>query len=357
MGLRQNMDTPFIGTPINCIKIQLLKFPRIVSFFRTVSLILKLNRTVPFIAFIVIGILLGCGPASERDRAASIICAQVNGKKISLEDFNQELQRLNLDTEMPYIESEDQLKNLRKELLLLMIDKELLVQEAKSKGITIEPEDLEVSLKDISKGYPSGKFSVEEYLKDPAHEKWRSFFLEGLLIKRLIQQEIEPEVSVSEEEVRSFFLSHRQDFDRDREFRARQIVVESEMEAREILKLLREGRDFSKLAKERSLSPDREAGGDLGFFGLGQMPPEFDEVMVRLKKGETSDVVQSDYGYHIFQLLEIREPKEAVWKEARPKIRQILLAKKRDRAFHDWLFDLRSRSRIKVNSKALTGGN
>lgn len=340
MGLRQNMVSP-----ITKLKNQLLKLS-------------KINRTVPFIIpFIVIGMMMGCGRGSERDRAASIICAKVNGKKISLEDFNQELQRLNLDSEMPYMESEDQLKTLKKELLLLMIDKELLVQEAKNKGITIGPEDLEVSLKDISKGYPAGKFSVEEYLNDPAYKKWRSFFLQGLLINRLIKQEIEPAIHVTDEEVRSFFLSHRQDFDREREFRARQIVVESEMDAREILKFLRDGHDFAELAKERSLSPDREKGGDLGFFGLGQMPPEFDEVIVQLKKGEISDVVQSDYGYHIFQLMEIREPKEALWEEAKPKIEQILLAKKRDRAFHDWLFDLRSRSNIKINSKALAGGN
>lgn len=347
MDLRQNMDIPVMGTHINCTKILLLKFPRIISYIRTVPFI------IPFIVFI--GMLMGCGTGSERNRAASIICAQVNRKKIYLEDINQELQRLSLDTEVPYLESEDQIKSLKKELLLLMIDKELLVQEAKRKGITIGPEDLEVSLNDISKGYPSGKFSIEEYLRDSAHEKWRSFLLEGLLIKRLIQQEIEPNINVNEEEMRSFFLSHKQDFDRDREFRARQIVVESEMEAREILKLLREGHNFAELAKERSLSPDCEAGGDLGFFGLGQMPPEFDEVIVSLKKGEISDVVQSDYGYHVFQLIEIHEPKEAIWAEARPKIEQILLAKKRDRAFHEWLFAVRSRARIKINSKALTG--
>ena len=301
-------------------------------------------------------IIPSCRPISERDRAASIICAQVNGKKITLADFNQELQNLNLDAGTPYMESEDQIKSLKKELLLMMIDKELLLQEAHTKGIMISPEDLEVSLNDISHGYPSGKFSVESYLTDPDYEDWRGFFLQGLLVKRLIQQEIEPHIKVTEEEMRSFFLSHKQDFDRDREFRARQIVVESEMEAREILKRLQKGHDFAELAKERSLSPDRENGGDLGFFGLGQMPPEFDEVLLQLKKGQTSDVVQSDYGYHIFQLMDIREPKEASWEDAKPKIEQILLAQKRDRAFHDWLSQLRSGAQIKVNLKAITEG-
>ncbi|MGA1844597.1 MAG: peptidylprolyl isomerase [bacterium] len=303
---------------------------------------------------LAIGGVLGCSSMGDRDKASSIVCAQVNGKKITLEDFNQEIQRFNLDAEEPYIESEDQIKSLRKELLLLMIDKELLVQAAKERGITAGPEDLGVSLKDMSRGYPEGKFPTENYLTDPAFEGWRSFFLDGLLVKKLVQQEIEPSLKVTEEEMRSFFLTHKQEFDRDREYRARQIVVESEMEAREILKLLQGGRDFAALARERSLSPDHENGGDLGFFGLGQMPPEFDEVVLTLKEGEISDVVQSDYGYHIFQLLEIRQPKEATWEEAMPKIEQILLAQKRDQAFHDWLLDLRSRARIKLNLNALT---
>jgi parvulin-like peptidyl-prolyl isomerase len=319
---------------------------------------LPLSRIVPYVLglafFLGAVIFLGCNPMGERDRASSIICAQVNGKKISLEDFNQELQRLNLDAEAPYMESEDHIKSLRKELLLLMIDKELLIQEAKAKGIKVSHQDLEVSVRELGRGYPPGKFKAESYLSDPSNENWRSFVLEGLLIKKLIQQEIEASLSITDEEIRSFFLTHKQEFDRDREFRARQIVVESEMEAREILKLLQKGQDFAQLAKERSLSPDREAGGDLGFFSLGQMPPEFDEVVSQLKKNEISDVIPSDYGYHIFQLMEIREPKEATWEEAKSKIQQILLAKKKDAAFQDWLYKLRSSARIKVNLKSLS---
>jgi len=307
------------------------------------------------LALATVGVL-GCSPMGERNKASSIVCAQVNGKKITLEDFNQEIQRFNLDAEEPYIESEDQIKSLRKELLLLMIDKELLVQEAKARGITVGSGDLAVSLRDMSRGYPEGKFPRESYLADPAFEGWRSFFLDGLLVKKLVQQEIEPSLTVTEEEMRSFFLTHKQEFDKEREFRARQIVVESEMDAREILKLLQDGQDFAALARERSLSPDHEAGGDLGFFGLGQLPPEFDEAVLGLKEGEISDVEQSDYGYHIFQLLEIREAKEATWEEAMPKIEQVLVAQKRDHAFHDWLRDLRSHARIKLNLKALTEG-
>ena len=73
------------------------------------------------------------------------------------------------------------------------------------------------------------------------------------------------------------------------------------------LRLLRQGEDFAKVAKEHSLSPDREQGGDLGFFAKGEMPPEFDAIVFKLAPGRISDLVQSDYGFHIF-LVAHRKP-------------------------------------------------
>ena len=118
---------------------------------------------------------------------------------------------------------------------------------------------------------------------------------------------------------------------------------------------MRKGYDFAELARQRSLSPEKEEGGDLGFFEMGQMPPEFDEVALLLKEGEISDVVQSDYGYHIFKIIETREPQNATWEDARPKLGHILLSKKRDEAFHNWLAEIRSHADIKIYPMAISG--
>lgn len=290
----------------------------------------------------------------EKKDLSATICAQVNGQNIYLNDFELELERLNLDMESPQIESQEELKRLRKEILLLMIDREILLQEARARGLQIGDQELQIYLKELIKDYPPENSPLKEHLTDPTYENWRSLVREGMLIKDLTQQEFGSGLSVSDEESRAFFLTHKQEFDREREFRARQIVVESEMEAREILELLNEGSDFAALARERSLSPDREKGGDLGFFKQGVMPPEFDEVILQLKPGEISDVVQSDYGYHIFQLMEILEPREATWQESKDRIEKTILAKKRDRAFHDWLAQLREKAKIKIYPKAIS---
>ena len=102
----------------------------------------------------------------EKHGSASSICAQINGKTIYLEDFERELFRLNIARDESHIESEEQIKILKKELLLLMIDRELLIQEAESMGIKIAQGEIDVYMRDLARGYPPGKFPMESQLED-----------------------------------------------------------------------------------------------------------------------------------------------------------------------------------------------
>lgn len=82
------------------------------------------------------------------------------------------------------------------------------------------------------------------------------------------------------------------------------ILVKTEREAKEVLEQLKTGASFSKLAAEKSLCPSRKKGGDLGFFGRGQMVREFETAAFALKKGEVSRPVRTSFGWHIIKRLE-----------------------------------------------------
>jgi len=82
------------------------------------------------------------------------------------------------------------------------------------------------------------------------------------------------------------------------------ILVKTEQEAREILEQLKKGVSFSKLAAEKSLCPSKKRGGDLGTFGRGRMVREFEIVAFALKKGEVSQPVKTQFGWHIIKRLE-----------------------------------------------------
>lgn len=82
------------------------------------------------------------------------------------------------------------------------------------------------------------------------------------------------------------------------------ILVNTEAEAKEIKELLSKGSDFKQLAKARSKGPNAEKGGDLGAVNKGDLMPELDNTLRNLKAGQTSDIVKSKMGYHIFRRYE-----------------------------------------------------
>ena len=86
--------------------------------------------------------------------------------------------------------------------------------------------------------------------------------------------------------------------------RAYHILVYTEAEAKEIKSLLDKGSDFCQLAKDRSKGPNADKGGDLGIINKGDLMPELDSTLMKLKVGETSDIVKTKMGFHIFKRYE-----------------------------------------------------
>ncbi len=119
------------------------------------------------------------------------------------------------------------------------------------------------------------------------------------LHKNLLQQKaISEDIDVSDEEIEKEYEKMK------KEIKARHILVEDEETAKEVEKKLKDGGDFAKLAKEYSTDSSAESGGDIGFFTVGQMVPEFEEAAFSLKKNKVSEPVQSEFGFHIIEVLD-----------------------------------------------------
>lgn len=116
--------------------------------------------------------------------------------------------------------------------------------------------------------------------------------------------------TVGDNDAKAFYDEQVKLLKPEEEVKARHILVESEDQAKEIADKIAKGGDFVALAKEYSKDPGtKDAGGTLGYFGRGQMVPQFEEAAFKLKKGETSPPVQTQFGWHLIQVEDRRERK------------------------------------------------
>lgn len=292
----------------------------------------------------VFGIVSGCDSEPVVEKIAPLI--RINDQEISKKDFLAAFEKsLQKDQPLSGIEREE----LQRSFLVQLIDRELIHSEARRLNITLTEADVEAALQSYRQDYPGSSFEAMLQERNLTLQFWREELKESLIMEKLLEQAVYTRVSVTDEEVATYFAANRAQFDRPSQVRARQIVVADETEGQEVLDLLRQGQPFAEVAAEYSLSPDAQQGGDLGFFGRGEMPPEFDEVVFDLPVNRLSDLVKSEYGYHIFLVEEKRKAKRLSKKEAKEEILLILESRKKEEVYLGWLQEMRARAVIAVD--------
>jgi peptidyl-prolyl cis-trans isomerase C len=128
-----------------------------------------------------------------------------------------------------------------------------------------------------------------------------AFMRNKLLMETLLQQE--GKAAVTPEAMKKVYDEAAKQMSNEQEVRARHILVPTEEEAKAVLAEIKKGTDFAELAKQKSKDPGAAAeGGDLGYFTKDQMVPEFAEVAFKLEKGQVSDPVKTQFGWHIIKV-------------------------------------------------------
>ena len=301
---------------------------------------------------LILGLLLsflgGCNPwgAGLPER----IIAQVNEEQIPIEQFDREFKELILESDMDA--KETGLGTLRRVCLDQVIERKILVQEARRSGIKVSPEELNQAILDVETDYPGKGFGEKLGLKGMTFEEWKVRLEEKLLAEKVIRNSFHSPEKIDEKEALQYYEDHRSSFQIDQKVRARQIVVADGEEAIQILKRLKKGETFEKVAKEKSLGPEKVEGGDLGYFSPGEKPAEFNHVF-SMEVGAVSEVIKSPYGYHIFKVEEKIEPRQVPFGEAKLGILQALGQKKGEENYQKWFKGLKGKAKVKINKKWL----
>jgi parvulin-like peptidyl-prolyl isomerase len=275
------------------------------------------------------------------------VIAVVNGEKITADEFEKEFSILRKKHRLDEVAEREQIHILKKSLLDQLIEKRLLLQEAGSLNLSITDTETEEAVKRISAGYPQGV--MQEMLKNEGISmgEWKNKLRENMLIEKLIAYKLKGYGDVSDRDIDSYFKAHSKDFTKPLQVHVRQIVVKSEEDALAVRSELLKGGDFAKIAMEKSVAPEAQKGGDLGFFGEGQMPQEFD-VVFKMKAGEISYPVKTPYGYHIFKLIEKQEARKMGPLEIKEKVRRMLAKEKHDEALKNMITSLKENAKIEI---------
>lgn len=147
--------------------------------------------------------------------------------------------------------------------------------------------------------------------RDQAFKDQLAVVKEQLLMEYAISKCVDS-VRVTEDEVRGYYDSHKEEMTQDETVNASHILVDSEEKANELLKAINDGEiSFEDAARENSSCPSSSQGGNLGDFGRGQMVPEFDQACFEMEEGEVRGPVKTQFGYHLIRLNK-KNPAEAL---------------------------------------------
>ena len=269
-------------------------------------------------------LLAGCALVScSRPDPLPPAVATFQGGAVRSPELKAELDRLRVETR-PWGEASvdavapdaEQLKVLRRAALDRLVDRHLLLIEATRAGLSVTDAELDEALKARTSLAIEPEARVDSV--DPATQKER--VREDLLLDRYLVREVAARVAVPPDEALAWYQAHLSEFQRPDQVRCSQIMVPTRDEAAALKIQLNRGSDFAKLAREQSTSDDRVRGGDLGWFGKGEMPEEFEKSCFALKRGAVSDPVQSPYGYHLLKLFDRRDGAKVPFSEVESQI-------------------------------------
>ena len=270
--------------------------------------------------------LFGCqggtpssGSKSEAKKEGSVL-AEVNSGSITTADFTRELKNL-----PEYLKSMADTPEGRKEMLDTMVIRELILQQAAKDGLD-KSADLEEKLQDLKK-----RLVVESFLK----------------------KKVETESQISDADLQKFYDANKEKFKTGEQIKASHILVKTEKEAKDILTQIKAGGNFEELAKKHSADSSAQKGGDLGWFGKGSMVPVFEKAALGLKEGQVSEVVKSDFGFHIIKLTGKRAAGIRPLDEVKDQIKGAIMPQKQQEIFQKIKEELKKNAKITVKEDVL----
>lgn len=216
-----------------------------------------------------------------------------------------------------------------------LITEKIIDKEAEKEDIKITAKQVNQELDDLKEQY-GGEDTFNQTLE--ASGVSLSSLKEDIKKNKEIEELLRPSIKITEKEMKEYFNENKDSFAQAAQVKASHILVDDEKTAKEIKEKLDKGEDFTTLAKKYSTdTATSESGGELGYFEEGTMTDEFDKKAFSMKKGEISDPVKTDYGYHIIKVEDVKEAKQASYKDSKAQVKEAIFNEKLQTEYSTWL--------------------
>lgn len=332
---------------------------------------MKLQSLIPT-CFAIITVTFGRGAASDVNSVSpdpnstakttpDSVAVTVNGVNINESQVEAQI-KAQLDKmggQLPPQFIQQYKNQLRQQILERMVIEQLLDEKAKANNIVITEEDVIAHFKE-SGARQQPPLSLEDIktlmeARGQSFEEAKQRMRKGLAYQKIMEAEWGDKINVTEDEARKYYSENAENME---QVRASHILIKpdttdpntdpnqakanAQKKARDLLEQIKAGADFAELAKNNSDCPSAAKGGDLNFFTRGRMVPPFEKAAFTLKVGQVSDLVETQFGYHIIKVTEHKD----TFEQFKDQIVETLTEKKRSDFAKDYIDSLKADANI-----------
>jgi len=313
-------------------------------------------------AALVLSLIILSWPVLAEEKAATDKVAVVNGDVITRGDLDRAVdfgKRQAMQQRKPL--SPEQLAALEKDSLDKLIGIQLLYQASKKAGNKVDDKQVDEKFAEFRKRFPDEeafKKAMAEWHVTEADMK--AELKKGMVTEAFVVKNFVDKTTVPEEKIKAYYDSNPQFFKQPEKVKASHILIKVDPKATEaekaeamkkikkIQEQLKKGDDFAEVAKKSSEGPSAPRGGDLGYFGRGQMVGPFEDTAFSLEPGKVSDVVRSPFGYHLIKVADKKPESIMPFETVKPRIEQYLKQEEVQKEIKKYIDNLRKEAKVEI---------
>ncbi len=287
------------------------------------------------------------------------VLARVNGEAVTKAEFDRIVKNMEMSAGQPI--PADRRDEILRKALDQLVTYTVLTQETKARNISVTDAEIDTNLKQMQSQFPTEEeFRKALESRGTNLEQLKSDARVDMSISKMMDAEVASLPGPSDADARDFYDKNPDKFKQDESVRASHILFRVDekatdaekkkvrAEAESVLKQARSGADFAELAKKHSADGSAAQGGDLNFFTHGQMVPAFDQAAFALQPGQISDIVTTQFGYHIIKVTDRKPASTVAFESVSDRIKQFLTQQRKQERAQAFIDGLKKKARIEV---------